>query len=293
MGMDGVPVDENGKWLYPFISWLCPRTEPQRQWWEKTIGTEKTFSIGGNNLWAYNTALRLLWMAEHEPKILGRTRKWLLIEDFLNFMLCGKQATDYTMASCTLLFDQATRALVKGNPRPRRYRRQLAVQPGSKRHRPWRGDANGSGGNRPARRDAGGSRGPRLPLRRAARRRSDPGSVSGRERDLGGRAGNHPEARAHARAAEDRGDGGVPRGKGHVLGHGRGGVCGNAGVVPAGVRLRGPCQGGRPRVRGLGNAHGRGRGIPHREPWGHVPAAHERVRLPCSGFALAGRLCRA
>ena len=113
MGMDGVPVDENGTWLYPFISWLCPRTEPQRQWWEKTIGIEKTFSIGGNNLWAFSTALRLLWMAEHEPNILRRTKKWLLIEDFLNFMLCGRQATDYSMASCTLLFDQAARSWSK------------------------------------------------------------------------------------------------------------------------------------------------------------------------------------
>lgn len=113
MGMDGVPVDESGKWLYPFISWLCPRTEPQRLWWEKTIGTEKTFSIGGNNLWAFSTALRLLWMAEHEPAILRRTQKWLLIEDFLNFMLCGRQATDYSMASCTLLFDQAARGWSK------------------------------------------------------------------------------------------------------------------------------------------------------------------------------------
>jgi len=113
MGMDGVPVDENGKWLYPFISWLCPRTEPQREWWEKSIGTGKTFSIGGNNLWAFSTALRLLWMAEHEPEILRRTRKWLLIEDFLNFMLCGRQATDFSMASCTLLFDQAARCWSK------------------------------------------------------------------------------------------------------------------------------------------------------------------------------------
>jgi xylulokinase len=48
-------------------------------------------------------------MAEHEPAILTRTDKWLLIEDFLNFMLCGRRATDYSMASCTLLFDQRTR----------------------------------------------------------------------------------------------------------------------------------------------------------------------------------------
>jgi xylulokinase len=106
MGMDGVPIDESGRWLYPFISWHCPRTQPQFDWWVKNIGAEKTFSIGGNTLWRFSTALRLLWMAEHEPEILKRTHKWLLIEDFLNYMLCGKAATDYTMASCTLLFDQ-------------------------------------------------------------------------------------------------------------------------------------------------------------------------------------------
>src|SRR5512135_3561774 len=46
LGMDGVPVDEAGKWLYPFISWHCPRTQPQFDWWVDHIGAEKTFSIG-------------------------------------------------------------------------------------------------------------------------------------------------------------------------------------------------------------------------------------------------------
>lgn len=106
MGMDGVPLDAKGDWLYPFISWHDPRTLTQMEWWEKHIGAEKVFSIGGNVLWPFSTALRLLWMAEHEPEILKRTEKWLLIEDFVNFMLCGVHATDYSMASCTLLFDQ-------------------------------------------------------------------------------------------------------------------------------------------------------------------------------------------
>jgi len=109
MGMDGVPIDEEGKWLYPFISWHDPRTEAQMRWWKNHIGAETTFGIGGNTLWPFSTALRLLWMAEHEPDILARADKWLLIEDFLNFMLCGRRATDYTMASCTLLFDQSKR----------------------------------------------------------------------------------------------------------------------------------------------------------------------------------------
>jgi xylulokinase len=109
MGMDGLPVDEHGNWLYPFISWHDPRTEPQLQWWQHHIGAQVTFGTGGNTLWPFSTALRLLWMVEHEPEILARTEKWLLIEDFLNFMLCGRKATDYSMASCTLLFDQRSR----------------------------------------------------------------------------------------------------------------------------------------------------------------------------------------
>ena len=108
MGMDGLPIDEQGNWLYPFISWHDPRTGPQHQWWQEHIGAEKVFSIGGNPLWPINSALRILWMAENEPEILRRAHKWLLIEDFLNFMLCGRQVTDYSMASCTLLFDQRT-----------------------------------------------------------------------------------------------------------------------------------------------------------------------------------------
>lgn len=109
MGMDGLPVDEQGRWLYPFISWHDPRTDPQYRWWVENIGAERSFAIGGNTLWRFSTALRLLWMAEHEAEILKRTHKWLLIEDFLNFQLCGRLATDTSMASCTLLFDQARR----------------------------------------------------------------------------------------------------------------------------------------------------------------------------------------
>jgi len=57
MGMDGVPIDKDGKWLYPFISWHCPRTEPQYRWWLEHIGLEKQFEIGGNQIWVFNTVL--------------------------------------------------------------------------------------------------------------------------------------------------------------------------------------------------------------------------------------------
>jgi len=109
MGMDGVPMDEQGNWLYPFISWHDTRTQPQFDWWINNIGVDKTFSIGGNPVWPINSALRMLWVRENEPEIFKRTYKWLLIEDFVNFKLTGRHVSDYSMASCTMLFDQRTR----------------------------------------------------------------------------------------------------------------------------------------------------------------------------------------
>lgn len=109
MGLDAVPIDAEGRCLYPFISWHDQRTLPQQQWWIDNIGNELTFATGGWPAWANNTALRIRWVIEHEPEIHARTARWLLIEDFVNYRLCGELATDYSMASCTLLFDQKTR----------------------------------------------------------------------------------------------------------------------------------------------------------------------------------------
>lgn len=106
MGMDGVPMDADGNWLYPFISWHDPRTKPQFDAWIEKITAATTFAIGGNPVWPINSALRMLWIKENEPTIFRKTYKWLLIEDFVNYKLCGRYSTDYSMASCTMLFDQ-------------------------------------------------------------------------------------------------------------------------------------------------------------------------------------------
>ncbi len=105
-GMDGVPIDEKGEWLYPFISWHCPRTEPQSRQFSDKVGANNIFSVSGKQVLAIDTIYRLMWMKENYPEILEKTDKWLLIEDFINFMLCGRKATDLSMASCTSVLDQ-------------------------------------------------------------------------------------------------------------------------------------------------------------------------------------------
>jgi xylulokinase len=124
MGMDGVPVDEAGEALYPFISWHCGRTAPQAAWWEREVGAERTFRIAGFPPWAMTGVMRVRWMMEHEPAALERAASWLLIEDFVNSKLCGVRATDPSLASCMLLLDQQTQRwsdeLVAASGIPRR-----------------------------------------------------------------------------------------------------------------------------------------------------------------------------
>jgi xylulokinase len=109
MGMDGVPVDAQGNALYPFISWHDTRTAPQAEWWCNNIGAERTFVITGFPSWAIVAAMRVLWMKQHQPEIMAQAHKWLLIEDFVNAKLSGVMSTDFSMASCMLLLDQARR----------------------------------------------------------------------------------------------------------------------------------------------------------------------------------------
>jgi xylulokinase len=105
MGMDGLPIDANGEWLYPFISWHDTRTYKQHQWWMDNVGPERIYEISGHAALHINSINRIMWMLEHEPEIMSRADKWLLIEDFLNFMLCGVKASDYSMAATTQVFD--------------------------------------------------------------------------------------------------------------------------------------------------------------------------------------------
>lgn len=105
LGMDGLPIDAEGRELYPFISWHDTRTIPQFEAWKAQFGERRQFLTTGNQLYTFNTAFRLQWMAGHRPEILAETSKWVLIGDYFNFKLCGRLATDYSMACSTLLFD--------------------------------------------------------------------------------------------------------------------------------------------------------------------------------------------
>lgn len=107
-GMDGLPIGKDGTFLYPLISWHCPRTTDIAQRFSGRVGPRKIFDISGAQLMPIHSIYRMMWMQQNHPEILDKTDKWLLIEDFVNYMLCGEMATDYSMGWNTSVFDQNT-----------------------------------------------------------------------------------------------------------------------------------------------------------------------------------------
>lgn len=111
-GMDGLPLDKGGNALYPLISWHCPRTEGQAERFGSLIGRDEIFRLTGKQAMTFDSIYRMMWIKENHPDIMEKTDKWLLMEDYINYRLCGIKATDYSMACTTSVFDPATHTWV-------------------------------------------------------------------------------------------------------------------------------------------------------------------------------------
>lgn len=108
MGESAFPIDSDGAVLHPAIAWYDQRALAEVQWWEDTFGRERVFAITGHTPDTMFGVNKLLWLREHRPQVFERIHRWLSIEDFVLWKLSGCFATDYSIASRTMLFDQQT-----------------------------------------------------------------------------------------------------------------------------------------------------------------------------------------
>jgi len=107
MAEAGVLLDGSGHPVYPIIAWHDPRTEPQVAWLAERIDPFEIYQITGQRLRYIFSLLKLLWLREHEPRRFQTARHWLCVQDYVIWRLTGELATDRTIASRTLAFDQA------------------------------------------------------------------------------------------------------------------------------------------------------------------------------------------
>lgn len=104
-----VILDENDEVIRPAILWNDGRTDKEVDYLNRTVGKEKLSEYTGNIAFAGFTAPKILWIKENEPENFKKIRKIMLPKDYINFILTGVHATDFSDASGMLLLDVKNR----------------------------------------------------------------------------------------------------------------------------------------------------------------------------------------
>ena len=100
-----VILDENDQVIRPAILWNDGRTAKQVDYLNHEIGKETLSRLTANIAFAGFTAPKLLWVKENERSNFARIAKIMLPKDYVNYILTGVHACDYSDASGMLLLD--------------------------------------------------------------------------------------------------------------------------------------------------------------------------------------------
>ena len=104
-----VTLDASDAVIRPAILWNDGRTAAEVDYLNNEIGKKTLSEHTANIAFAGFTAPKILWMRRHEPENFERITKIMLPKDYINYMLTGVHACDYSDASGMLLLDVKNR----------------------------------------------------------------------------------------------------------------------------------------------------------------------------------------
>lgn len=109
--VDYVLLDADDRRLGDAVAYRDARTEGVRESLESSgaISFEEHYARTGIQYQPFNTAYQLVALRREDPSLLNSARSLLMIPDYLNFLLCGRKANEYTNASTTALVGAASR----------------------------------------------------------------------------------------------------------------------------------------------------------------------------------------
>ncbi len=100
-----VVLDGNDEVIRPAILWNDGRTHKEVDYLNGVIGKDVLSDNTANIAFAGFTAPKILWMKANEPELFDKIEKIMLPKDYINYILTGVHATDYSDASGMLLLD--------------------------------------------------------------------------------------------------------------------------------------------------------------------------------------------
>lgn len=100
-----VILDKCDNVIRPVILWNDGRTWQETEYLNTVIGKEFLSENTANIAFAGFTAPKILWVKENEPDNFEKIAKIMLPKDYINYLLTGAHACDYSDASGMLLLD--------------------------------------------------------------------------------------------------------------------------------------------------------------------------------------------
>lgn len=104
-----VPLDAHGKKLMNSIIWLDKRTIQTAKDMKRLLSAEKIIEKTGVPIDYFFSAAKILWIKKEKPQVYEKIRTMIFPKDYVEYKLTGALATDYSMASRTMLFDIRSR----------------------------------------------------------------------------------------------------------------------------------------------------------------------------------------
>lgn len=105
-----VPVDGAGRPLARCLIWMDRRSMRELDGLVSTLGRERIRAATGLVPDTEFSASKIAWLRGHVPEAVRGARWYLQPRDYLYYRLTGEPATDYTLASRTMMFDIHRRA---------------------------------------------------------------------------------------------------------------------------------------------------------------------------------------
>ena len=107
--VDFVLLDENNKRLGNAVAYRDERTKGMDVLVYNKVPQDELYATTGIQKQSFNSIYQLMALKEKQPELLEKADTFLMIPDYLNFLLSGVKAQEYTNATTTQLVNPATR----------------------------------------------------------------------------------------------------------------------------------------------------------------------------------------
>lgn len=106
--VDFVLLDDEDQLLTEAVAYRDPRTDGMMEEVLSIIDKDELYSKTGIQYQKFNTIYQLYYLKKNNPEILEKATSFLMIPDYLHFLLTGQKVNEYTNATTTQLVNATT-----------------------------------------------------------------------------------------------------------------------------------------------------------------------------------------